>query len=88
MLYAVLPAMCLTNGFSALGSSRQLVGRECLFFDNLFLLLYILQYIPALGCPAGPAMRRNQQDWPMPSTSPSPDRGSPGPGGASCRLAA
>ena len=33
-------------------------------------------------------MRRNQQDWPMPSTSPSPDRGSPGPGGASGRLAA
>ena len=68
-------------------SSRQLVGREC-FFNQIFLAAFIFLVFPALGCPAGPAMRRNQQDWPMPSTSPSPDRGSPGPGGAPGRLAA
>ena len=41
ILCDVLPAMCLTNGFSALGSSRQLVGRECLFFDFCYFNFFL-----------------------------------------------
>ena len=43
-----------------------------------FSIIYLLNiFFPGPGCPVKPAMRRNQQDWPMPSTSPSPDPGQP-----------